>query len=455
MRLRKTILFACLCGNAQGLNLRSRHLGRAALTLLTCIALLPANLSAQSLQAGVDAPLTLEQCIDLALKAPSTVKAAHEQLEAARHAQQSAAASFLPQVSIVNGFTYNSPLLYERNAFSFVALNGIREYATAANATLDVDTSGKIKAAYDRTKAERHAQEANAVIAERNMRASVTAAYYRLLLTRKLASAADENARIASDFSSKVQKLLNGGEASRADLSRAITESASLQRTASLTHTAAANANHELASYWTLDVTPEISIVDDLEQRLVAPTILDSDRGFLQRPELNLARAQIDIRRADAHVARAGVLPQLNLNFQYGFDTNHLVSENRGYAGFVHFDVPVFDFFHAYNAKRSFDEQAHAAQTSATILERQLSRAYQDALSQANGVYAALAPTETELKAAEESLRLSRERFDGGEGSALDVVTAENAFVQAQIDFYSTRADFLNAQTALKVASGK
>jgi DNA-binding beta-propeller fold protein YncE len=31
----------------------------------------------------------------------------------------------LPQLSIANSFTYNSPLLYDNKTFSFVALNGI------------------------------------------------------------------------------------------------------------------------------------------------------------------------------------------------------------------------------------------------------------------------------------------------------------------------------------------
>lgn len=419
-------------------------------TLLLCAACFSCCLSeAQT------APLTLAQCIELAEKAPSTVKEAHQRLLAARRTQSSVAAAFLPQVNIVNGFTYNSPLLYDRSVFSFVALNGIREYMTVANASWEADTSGRIKAEYDRARASRREQEANEAIAARDLRADVAAAYYRLLLTRKLADAADENARVAGDFRAKVKKLLDAEEASRADESRAAAEAASLQRTAAITRTAAANANHELASFWTEDVGAEVAIVDDLEQQFAAPASVAGDQGFLKRPEFSVAQAQIDLHRAESHIARAALLPQLRMNFEYGFDTNQLVSQNRGYAGFAHFDIPVFDFFHTLNQKRALDEQTRAAETGAAVLRRQMSRAYQDALSQANGTYASLAPTEEGFHAAEESVRLSRERFGAGEGSALDVVTAEKAFVQAQIDFYSTRADYLNAQSALKVASGQ
>ena len=60
-----------------------------------------------------------------------------------------------------------------------------------------------------------------------------------------------------------------------------------------------------------------------------------------------------------------------------------------------------------------------------------------------------------EVAAAQENLWLSRVRFDGGEGLALDVVTSQSSLVQAQIDLFSARANYLNAQFALKVASAQ
>lgn len=430
-----------------------RGLHRSLPVLCSIVLLLAVRRDAASQNA--DAPLTLDRCVEMALNAPSTVKQARQQLNAARFGQRSAFANFLPQASIINGFTYNSPLLYDRSMFSFVSLNGIREYVAVGNAALEVDTSGKLKAAYDRARATREGAEANVAIAERDLRTNVAAAYYRLLLTRRLAKAAMENASTALDFQSKVQKLLDAGEASKADLVRAVAAAAALERTASSTEIAAQNANHELASYWTEDVAKELVVADELDEEFRAATASAKDDGYLRRPEIRVSQSQIDTLRADSHVARAKMLPQLSMNFQYGFDTNQLVAQNRGYAGFIHLDIPVFDFLRAYNEKRSLDEQVYAAQTNAATLKRQYSRAFQDALSQVNGVFTQLALTQQGLQAAEEGVRLSRLRFDAGEGTALDVVTAENALVQSQIDFYSTRADYLNALSALKVAGGQ
>jgi outer membrane protein len=165
--------------------------------------------------------------------------------------------------------------------------------------------------------------------------------------------------------------------------------------------------------------------------------------------------AQIAGFNADAHQARAGMLPQLNLSFQYGIDSTRLTSRDRGYAGFIHLDIPVFDFLRARSTQRQFQSEARAAQTDLSIGTRLFSKEYQDAVSQVNGIYAQIPITQRQVDLAKENLRLSRIRFESGEGTALEVVTAQSALAQADIDFYTTRADYLNALSALKVASGQ
>lgn len=403
-------------------------------------------------RAGV---LTLQQCIELARNAPSSVKRAHQELEAARFGESSARASFLPQLSLSNGFTYNSPLLYNSGAFSFVALNGVHEYSSVANGSLEVDTSGRLRALYDRARANREIAEVNVTLNGRDLERAVSIAYYGVLLTRKLAMAADEDARAAGEFETKVNQLVGGGEASRADLTKASLEHALLERNAESMEIERAKAEHELASYWTTDVTATLVLTDDLDQQLAAPPVAAASDAYLKRPEFQILAAQIAGYKADARQARAGMLPQLHLDFQYGIDSNHATSRDRGYAGFVHLDIPVFDFFHAYDEKRQFQSLAQSAQTDASIGRRVYSREYQDALSDVKGTYAQMDVTRRQLELAKKNLDLSRLRFDGGEGTALDVVTAQSALVQAEIDFYTTRANYLNAQSALKVASGQ
>ena len=70
-------------------------------------------------------------------------------------------------------------------------------------------------------------------------------------------------------------------------------------------------------------------------------------------------------------------------------------------------------------------------------------------------IYAQISLTQSQVSLSEENLRLSRLRYEGGEGSALDVVAAQNQLAQARTSYYSTLANYLNARADLQVASGR
>jgi outer membrane protein TolC len=70
-------------------------------------------------------------------------------------------------------------------------------------------------------------------------------------------------------------------------------------------------------------------------------------------------------------------------------------------------------------------------------------------------LYEQIGLTREQVRLAEEDLKLSRVRYEGGEGSALDVVTAQNQLAQARNNYYTSVANYLNARTDLEVASGK
>ncbi len=401
------------------------------------------------------AALTLDQCISLAKSAPSTVQHSRQQLAAAREEVFAAESNFLPKVSISNTFTYNSPLLYDRNRFSFIALNAVHEYSTLGTSSLEVDSAGRLRALLDRARANEQIAATDVALSDRDLTRAIAVAYYHLLLARRLAASAHENLNAAQDFEQRVRKLVAGEEASRADEDKASLEVVVLENTAQASDLEAQNANHDLASFWTTDVDQPLVLADDLDHEPVPQQIAALDAPYLKRPEFRLLDAQKAGYLADSRQARARMLPQINLAFHYGLDASQWTSRNRGYAGFAHLEIPVSDWFSAKKEQRQFQFQARAVDTDRAIATRLFSKEYQDALSSVTATYQQTQTTEREVTLAKDNLRLSQLRFQNGEGSALDVVTSQNFLVQAEIDFYSSRANYLNAQSALKVASGQ
>ena len=406
--------------------------------------------------AAQSAPLTLEDCIRLALNAPSSVASARQQVLIAKYGITAARAGFLPQLAVANAYAYNSPLRDGSGLGSFVALNGIREYSTLANANINLDTSGRNRALLARAQADLAIAATSLQINQRDLRRLVTTAYFRLLLARRLVQVASDTLTESQTFQTRTQALFTGGEVAQADVTKAAADVAFQQQFVNNASMEAQLANHELASFWTVDTAQNLDIVDTLDTpvqpSLAAP---GEPRPFLKRFEFNLYDAQRKGFLADARRARADLLPQLNITLQYGLDQTRINARDRGYAGIVHFDIPIFDWFRARSLTQQFRLQAAQVENTRQGAERTLSRDYQDALTRVNQTYEQLTITDTQVRLSTDNLRISRVRYEGGEGLALDVVAAQNQLAQARSNYFTARANYRNAVADLEVAAGR
>ena len=401
------------------------------------------------------APLSLEECVRLATSAPSAVTQARQQVEIAGHSLTQARAGFLPQAHFNGGYIYNSPSLDPLLPQSFVALNGVREYVTQVGSGIELDTSGRLRAAMRRAQAERDASTAGLRLSQRDLKRAVSAAYYRLLLARRLVQVDHDSLDEARSFEALVTKLLKGGEAAQADLYKAQAQTAFLEQATIATELEARLANQDLASFWTTSVDQILNIQDTFDQEPPPPET-SAQLGatpFLGRPEFHLFDAQKRGFLADARQARSALYPQTNLDFQYGLDSNIYGLHYRGYEAFFTLNVTLWDWFKTRSTAKQFELQASQVNTNAEIAKRAFSRDYQAALARVQSTYRQIEVTRTQTKTSEDNLRLSRVRYQGGEGLALDVVAAMQQLVQARSNYYAALANYYNARADLEVAA--
>jgi outer membrane protein len=400
--------------------------------------------------------LTLQDCIRLAESAPSTVSIARQEREIAEREVAKARAGYLPQSHLANGFTYNSPLIYDRSVFSLLPYNGIREYAFLFNASQEIDTSGRMRAEMSKARISGEIADANLALSQRDLRRAVTASYYQALLTQRIVQIAQDALAEAQSFERRAQLLFKAGEAAQADVIKASAQTAALQQALSAAQLDGKLAQQDLASFWTRDVAQPLTLADILDNPAQAPEGDDTKSAFyLKRREFSLFDAQRRGFQADAKRARSELLPQLGLNFQYGIDSTAVRIHDRGYAAFFSLTIPIFDWNKARSAIAQARIKEQQVENAREISERAFSKERQRALARTQQLFEQISLTQRQIKLAEEDLRLSKIRYDGGEGSALDVVTAQNQLAQARSNHYTTTANYLNAKADLEVASGK
>ena len=401
--------------------------------------------------------LTLDDCVRLALEAPSSVHAVDRGQSIAREQQTAARAEMLPQFGVSAGYVYNSPLTNGPNPFSFVALNGIREYLATADARWAVDLSGRLRAGLALARAGRDIAVADLEIARRDLRRAVTLAYFDMLLARRLVALEQAGLAEVSEFERRVSARLEQGDASRADLLKASAQRSQFEQRVSRARLNATLANQVLASFWTANVDTELAVEDVLD--LPPPGVLEPGPGEAvaaveRRPELD--RLDAAGRSADAQrkIAQAGAKPQADVVFQYGFDVNQVQSRQRGYAAYVNLSLPIFDWFRTRSGVRAARFQREQVDFERASAERALTREYFAARSRVSSSQERISMAQSEFNDSRENLRLVRLLYDNGEGSALDVVLSQSQVTEAGGGFYAAVAEYHRAFADYEAAAG-
>ncbi len=375
-----------------------------------------------------------------------------------------ARASFLPQLQVNNGFTYNSPSRAPSatsfntaggGAGSFAALNGVHEYQSLAGTAWEIDTSGRLRSALERSRADQEISTANLLIIQQDLKRAVSEAFFHVLLARRLVGANRDVLEEAESFADRVRAMFRAGEVAQADVVKAEAQVAFLAQNLRSAELDAQVANADLASFWTVDVSTELQLTDTLESPIPPEAVQQQSSPFFARPEFRLFDAERKGFEADYRHQRSFLYPQLTFNFEYGLDSNRFSLRDRGQAAFFNFNVPVFDWFRNRDLAQEFKLQAQAVATKKEVSTREFSREYQTALARVRMIFEQIELTQAQVRSSEENLKLSRIRYEGGEGPALDVVAAQTQLAQARTNYYTTLANYAAARVELEVASGK
>jgi len=405
----------------------------------------------------VSQPLTLEDCIQLAMESPSPVQLAGYHSEIAAHSFDAAKSALYPQTQADAGFVYNSPLQDTSDIPSFVSFDGIRVYNALVTVVQELDFFGQLHSQVDRAQADQDSAAARLALSRRDLKRSVTGAYYRLLLARHLVQVASDSLNEAESFQSRTQLMFDQGEAARADVVKASAQTAFLNQTLEAARLEARLANQQLASFWTTNVDDLLNVQDALDGSLPPPPgeAEEPETTYLRRGELDVLDAERRGFLADSQGLRKGLYPRTSLVFQLGLNSQQFDFSEYGYAAFFNLSVPIFDWNRTRNTASQFELRAQQIETDRSIAERTFSLEYHEALARTQMIYAQIESARNQVALSREDLRLSRIRYEGGEGPALDVVTAQNQLTLASSNFYTTVARYLTSLADWEVAVGR
>ena len=433
---------------------RGKRLSLALLSLVlapaapSCGAQASGSGSASAQPASPPVSITLEEAIHRAqMNEPAYATAVADSRSAALDLSI-ARSALLPGVMYHNQYLYtqgtglSTPTAQGSSAAAprFIANNAVHEYMSQAvvDETIGVSQLAGVR----RADAAAAMAAAELEISRRGLVATVSSLFYGVLTSDRRLTIAEEARAEADDFVSLTNKREQQREAAHADVVKAQLQQQQRERELSDARLAVDKARLELGVLLFPDPRTPYTLAAPQNVQLASRAEVEQAAGK-NNPELRSALAAVAQSSADVLAARGAYMPSLALNYTYGIDSpqfaiygpagdNGKKVTNLGYSASATLDLPVWDWLAMQHKVKQSEIRRDAAKVSLSNTQRLLIARLDEAYAEATAARDQLASLDASVKTAEESLHLTRMRYEAGEATVLEVVDAQTAFVTAQ-----------------------
>ena len=429
------------------------------LVLLVCASAI-AQVPAQSTAGGPQPAtivLTLADALERARANSPQFQAAVTELGLAREDRYQARAALLPGVDYNNAFTYT-----QGNGTStgrYIGANGVHEYVSQGVAHEVIGAAQVLD--YQRAAAVHALAKARAEIATRGLTVTVVQSYFGLLATQTRTINAERAFNEGQHFLELSRKLGEGGEVAHSDTIKAQIQANDLKRAWQEAKLTEQNARLALAVLLFPNFFQDFTLANDLATMPALPPMNElQTMAAKNNPELQAAFAALAVANKQVGVAKAGYLPSLSVDMFYGIDANQFAkrapdgTQNLGYQGIATLNIPVWNWGATQSKVRQAELLRHQAQVELSAAQRQALADLQSFYGEAQLAYDQLQMLKQSTELAEQSLRLTTLRYQGGEATALEVVDAQNTLTAAGNSYHDGEARYHVALANLQTLTG-
>jgi outer membrane protein len=419
-----------------------------------------------SLASGISfsQPMTLQECVEIALRTHPQVRLALSQREASLARLRQAQAQWRPELNLTGTQRQQGPTV------SFIVplpppnppreISVVRPSTQLLNLELrqSIYDGGRFTANIRSARYLLDASDASlqATLAQLTLR--VTEAYADVLAAQALEEVARQSVERVQVVLKMAKARLEAGVAPRFDVLRAEAELAAAQEQLLTAQNAVALAKAALNQLLgrptnaPIEVAPLPEPITPSSETLQTETFLT--QALAHRPELLAVEAQVQAAQERVNFAKADKNPLLFLSSNYQRQTATGFSRDYSWSVNLIVQFPLFDSGRRESVVQEQEALLQQALAQREQLQRQIAleveqavRNYQVALQRLNTARAALA-------SAEEAFRLARVRYEAGVGTQVEVLDAQVALTRERANEIQALYDAHKAFARLVYATG-
>jgi len=414
-------------------------------------------------------PLTERDCVDLALEFSYAVQRSKLDVDRAGAGRLSSLSAFLPSMSVASGFQRR---VTGPTDFSFFdpnsgrLISGLTEEKTDDSWYLDFtvrQTLFNLADLEDLRQAQRLLTGSRLSYQNWKLEVeyNVVSQFYLLLKAMKLAEVAEESLKLSEEQLRKAENLKDQGAGTHADVLKAkvrVSES-NLDLISARNRVDVERA--KLLSVMGLPWMEEVRISDELQVDLSEPDSAALWKSALEnRPDLRQAGFLLAAAEAARASAKARRWPSLNGTFRYSWTGRHVPDArsvmDKDYSWFVGAAVsmPLFDGLYTKSRINTASADLMKRRVDYAELKQQVALELKQALLSYREARQRFVAAREGVDAAEEDYRLSREKFQLGSGTMLELIAAEVSRTKAMSSLIEAQSDLKTAEAKLNRVAG-
>ena len=415
----------------------------------------------------LDEDLTLDRAINIALANNPDISAGTWSIQAARAQKDIAVAQRWPHLHSVGSYAsllYDQMLVPRRSpgvvgTFSDEIISG------DLIINMPIFTGGRITNEIKAAELLWEAEEYSLNWTSKELIFNVSSVFYNILAQRRVIESLDFSRKAMEEHCERVTDLIAVKKAARVDLLRTDVRLADLTQKMVQEKNLLTIQLRVLANLLGIGQSQSlVSVKGELDLGNKEENVeRDLAKAYAIRPDYQAALVKVksQVKRLDA--ARAVHWPAVSLLGSYGrrWSAGSSISQpgrdktaNIGQVGAV-INVPIFEGGRVEARVRREQANLAGAHEALRKLELKICLEVETASLNITSNRERVRATDKAIEQAKESMRIEREKYDLGKGSITDVLDAQSALLEAQMNYYRALAGYKTSVAQLRLALGE
>jgi TolC family type I secretion outer membrane protein len=392
--------------------------------------------------------LTLQQCVDIALKNHPAINAAAGTIRQSESKIGQARAGYYPQINIQSGYSRIGP------APTSLRSDPYNYYSNSLNLNQTLFDFGKTSSSVDIQTLTKQSAEADFQNTAASLVLGVKEAYYSFLKAKMSEIVAKETVNQFQQHFDVAEMFFETGKSSKIDVTSAEVNLSNARIQLISVQNALHIARVTLNKAMGLISAPEYDVEEQFYLEKISISFETAlAQAYENRPDLLSTGLKKEALEKGIDLNKKGYLPVLSGNAAYGYagdDTSMDKSWNVGVA-------LAFPLFSGLSTKYAVDEaraNLDVARANEESLRQSVYQEVQSAWLNRREAFERIEAGRIIVRQAEENVELAKGRYETGVGNSIEITDAMIKLNNAKMTYITALSDFSVAQARLEKAIG-